>query len=34
MGVEVEPATDNHINVTAGNLPATPTVQPLLARGA
>ena len=34
MGVEVEPPTDNHINVTTGNLPATPTVQPLLARGA
>lgn len=34
MGASVEPPTDNHINVTASNLPETPTVHPLLARGA
>ena len=34
MGVDVDPPTDNHINVTPTNLPAAATVAPLLARGA
>ena len=34
MGLDVEAPTDNHINVTPTNLPAAPTVTPLLARGA
>ena len=34
MGVSVEPPTDNHISVTRSSVPLTPTVSPLLARGA
>ncbi len=34
MGVSVDAPSDNHVNVTRSSLPATPTVTPLLARGA
>ena len=34
MGVTVEPPSDNHVNVTRSSIPSTPTVTPLLARGA
>lgn len=34
MGATVDPPSDNHVSVTSANIPAAPTVQPLLARGA
>ena len=34
MGASVEPPSDNHVNITGSNLPSSPTVLPLLARGA
>ena len=34
MGATVDPPSDNHVSVTPANIPAAPTVQPLLARGA
>lgn len=34
MGVTVDAPSDNHVNVTRSSIPASPTVTPLLARGA
>lgn len=34
MGLSAEPPTDNNVNVTAGGIPPSITVVPLLARGA
>lgn len=34
MGASVDPPSENHVNLTRGNIPAAPTVMPLLARGA
>ncbi len=34
MGATADPPSDNHVNVTRTSLPTTPTVTPLLARGA
>ena len=34
MGVTVDPPSDNHVNVTRSSIPSSPTVTPLLARGA
>ena len=34
MGASVEPPSDNHVNVTRSSIPSSPTVTPLLARGA